>query len=45
MKVETDRPNNEVTAGDPMSLKVTVTNRSTQTLYRLEATTKTEGGK
>jgi carboxyl-terminal processing protease len=42
VKVETDRPNNEVVAGDAMALKVTVTNRSTQTLYRLSATTKTD---
>ena len=29
MKVETDRPNNEVTAGEPMNLKLTVTNHGT----------------
>ena len=29
MKVETDRANNEVTAGDPMNLKLTVTNKGT----------------
>ncbi len=42
VKVETDRPENEVTAGDPMNLKVTVTNRGTQTLYRLSAVTKSD---
>ncbi|HEY1694491.1 MAG TPA: MXAN_5808 family serine peptidase [Polyangiaceae bacterium] len=42
VKVETDRPNNEVTAGDPMNLKLTVTNRGTTTLYRLFASTKSE---
>jgi carboxyl-terminal processing protease len=40
--VETDRPNNEVTAGEPMSLKLTVTNKGTTTLYRLFAVTKSE---
>jgi carboxyl-terminal processing protease len=42
VKVETDRPNNEVTAGDSMNLKVTVTNRGPSTLYRLFAVTKSE---
>jgi carboxyl-terminal processing protease len=42
VKVETDRPNNEVTAGDAMTLKVTVTNKSPQTLYRLFATSKSD---
>jgi carboxyl-terminal processing protease len=42
VKVETDRPENEVTAGDPMTLKVTVTNRGTQTLYRLSAMSKSD---
>ena len=41
-RVETDRPNNEVTAGEPMSLKLTVTNKGTTTLYRLFAVTKSE---
>jgi carboxyl-terminal processing protease len=40
--VETDRANNEVTAGDTMNLKVTVTNHGTSTLYRLLAVTKSE---
>jgi carboxyl-terminal processing protease len=42
VKVETDRPNNEVTAGDGMMLKVTVTNKGTQTLYRLDGTSKSD---
>ena len=42
VKVETDRPENEVTAGDPMNLKVTVTNRGTQALYRLSAISKSD---
>ncbi len=42
VKVETDRPNNEVTAGDQMSLKLTLTNRGTTPLYRLFAVTKSE---
>jgi carboxyl-terminal processing protease len=42
VKVETDRPNNEVTAGEQMSLKVTVTNHGTAPLYRLFAATKSE---
>jgi carboxyl-terminal processing protease len=42
VKVETDRPENEVTAGEGMTLKVTVTNRGTQTLYRLSAMTKSD---
>jgi carboxyl-terminal processing protease len=42
VKVETDRANNEVTAGESMNLKVTVTNHGTQTLYRLFGATKSE---
>ncbi|HLK36553.1 MAG TPA: MXAN_5808 family serine peptidase [Polyangiaceae bacterium] len=42
VKVETDRPENEVTAGDSMNLKLTVTNHGTLALYRLVATTKSE---
>jgi carboxyl-terminal processing protease len=42
VKVETDRPNNEVTAGETMNLKVTVTNHGSATLYRLFAVTKSE---
>jgi carboxyl-terminal processing protease len=42
VKVETDRPNNEVTAGEPMNLKLTVTNKGPSTLYRLSAVAKSE---
>ncbi|MGA3121248.1 MAG: MXAN_5808 family serine peptidase [Polyangiaceae bacterium] len=42
VKVETDRPNNEVTAGETMNLKITVTNHGSATLYRLFAVTKSE---
>ncbi|HSQ64555.1 MAG TPA: MXAN_5808 family serine peptidase, partial [Polyangiaceae bacterium] len=44
VKLETDRPSNEVNAGDPMNLKVTVTNKGTVPLYRLFATTKSDNG-
>lgn len=44
VKLETDRPNNEVNAGDPMHLKVTVTNKGTVTLNRLAAVTKSDNG-
>ena len=39
VKVETDRSNAEVTAGEPMELRVTVTNKGTAPVYRLHATT------
>ena len=42
MKVETDRRSNEVTAGDPMNLKITVTNKGTTPLYRLYAVSKSD---
>ncbi len=42
VKVESDRPGNEATAGEAMSLKLTVTNRGTAPLYRLFAVTKSE---
>jgi carboxyl-terminal processing protease len=44
VKIETDRAQNEVNAGDPMTLKATVTNKGTATLYRLFATTKSDNG-
>ncbi len=44
VKVETDRAGNEVNAGDPMQLKVTVTNKGTVTLNRLAAVTKSDNG-
>jgi carboxyl-terminal processing protease len=42
VKIESDRPNNEVSAGEQMNLKLTVTNHGTATLYRLFAVTKSE---
>jgi carboxyl-terminal processing protease len=42
VRVETDRATNEVTAGEPMNLRLTVTNRGPTTLYRLFAVTKSE---
>jgi carboxyl-terminal processing protease len=44
VKVETDRLSNEVTGGEPMTLKVTVTNKGTVPLYRLFAETKSDNG-
>ncbi len=44
VKIETDRASNEVTAGDPMNIKATVTNKGSVTLYRLFATTKSDNG-
>jgi carboxyl-terminal processing protease len=42
VKVETDRPNNEVTADEQINLKMTVTNHGTVPLYRLFGVTKSE---
>jgi carboxyl-terminal processing protease len=42
VKVETDRANNEVTAGEGINLKLTVTNHGNATLYRLFGVTKSE---
>ena len=39
---ETDKPSNEVIAGESMNMKVTVTNHGTQTLYRVYAITKSD---
>ncbi len=44
VKVDTDRQGNEVTAGEPMSLKISVTNKGTVPLYRVYATTKSDDG-
>ena len=44
VKLETDKPGNEVTAGDSMNLKVSVTNKGTVTLHRLAAVTKSDNG-
>jgi carboxyl-terminal processing protease len=42
VKLETDKPNSEVTAGDSVNIKATVTNKGTTTLYRLYAVTKSD---
>lgn len=48
IKVETDRPTkdggNEVTAGEGITLKVSVTNKGTEPAYRLRAVTKSDNG-
>ncbi|TKD06583.1 MXAN_5808 family serine peptidase [Polyangium fumosum] len=44
VKVETDRANNEVTAGEPMNLSVTVKNNGKQPIYRLRASTESDSG-
>ncbi|MEY4545519.1 MAG: hypothetical protein RL685_1714 [Pseudomonadota bacterium] len=42
VKVETDRPDHRVDAGQPMSVKVEVTNRGRAPIYRLRAITKSD---
>jgi carboxyl-terminal processing protease len=42
VKIATDRPGNEVTAGEPMDLRVTVTNNGKQPVYRLRGTTESD---
>lgn len=42
VKIETDRPNNEANAGEPMEVRVTVTNNGKQPVYRLRATTESD---
>ncbi|AUX25276.1 peptidase S41 [Sorangium cellulosum] len=42
IKVETDRPNAEVIAGQPMELRVTVKNNGKQPVYRLRGTTESD---
>jgi carboxyl-terminal processing protease len=42
IKIETDRPNNEVNAGESMELTVKVTNNGKQPIYRLRATTESD---
>jgi carboxyl-terminal processing protease len=44
VSVATDRPNNEVTAGQPMTLKVTVKNNGKDPVYRLRAATSSDSG-
>ncbi len=42
VKIETDRPGNEVLAGEPIELRVTVTNNGKQPVYRLRGTTESD---
>lgn len=44
VKIETDRPGNTVSAGDAIQLKISVTNKGKEPLYRLFATTKSDNG-
>lgn len=44
VKIDTDRPNNEVTAGGNISLRATVKNNSKNPIYRLRAITKSDNG-
>ena len=43
VNVSTDRPDNTVVAGQPMTLKVAVTNKSQFPIYQLRAVTKSDG--
>jgi len=42
--IQTDRTNNEVTAGEPMNLTVTVKNNGKNPIYRLRASTESDNG-
>lgn len=42
VKIEADRANAEVTAGEPMELRVTVTNKGANPVYRLHGTTESD---
>ncbi|MBX3202227.1 MAG: PDZ domain-containing protein [Labilithrix sp.] len=44
VKLETDKPGNEASAGDSMNLRVSVTNKGTVALHRLAAVTKSDNG-
>jgi carboxyl-terminal processing protease len=44
IKLDTDRPNHEVTAGQPMELRVSVKNVGTAPVYRLRGTTASDNG-
>ena len=44
VEVGTDRQGDSVDAGEPMTLKVTVTNRGSEPVYQLRAITKSDGG-
>jgi carboxyl-terminal processing protease len=42
VKIDSDRPGNEVTAGEKMELRVSVTNNGKQPVYRLRGTTESD---
>lgn len=42
VKIETDRPGDEVAAGEPMEVRVTVTNNGKLPVYRLRGTTESD---
>ena len=42
VKVDTDRPDSDVTAGEPMTLRVTVKNEGKQPAFRVRASTKSD---
>jgi carboxyl-terminal processing protease len=44
VKIKTDRGDNRVSAGDPMTLEVELTNRGTLPIYRMRAITKSDNG-
>jgi carboxyl-terminal processing protease len=44
VKVETDKPSNRVLAGEPMALKVSVTNSAQAPAYQVRAITKSDAG-
>jgi carboxyl-terminal processing protease len=44
VSVTTDRPSDTVTAGQPMTLRVAVTNKGTAPIYQLRAVTKSDSG-
>jgi carboxyl-terminal processing protease len=44
VKVESDRPQDTVSAGESITLKVTVKNRGASPIYQLRAITKSDGG-
>lgn len=44
VQVGTDRPSDTVVAGQPMTLRVSVTNKATTPIYQLRAITKSDGG-
>ena len=44
VNVSTDRPDNAIVAGQPMTLRVAVTNKGTLPIYQLRAVTKSDSG-